>query len=68
MHIELNEGDTLTVGFLDADGDVAVAFDTKDFPEQIVVKESGGLDGNVKGVANKILLGLLGLLYYLFLF
>lgn len=60
MIINLQPGDKLIIGFADEngmpeDGQFEVHFDTKEYPESVAVKESGGLDANIVGKANAIL-------------
>lgn len=53
--ILLKSGDYVAVGFADSDGGFEVHFDTANHPNAIILKETAGLPGNVKGGANEIL-------------
>lgn len=53
--IMMYPGETLLIGFADSDGEFAIHFDNASYPKQLVVRESDGLSGNVKGGANEIL-------------
>lgn len=55
MKIILSPGEDLQIEFADTDGQFTIAFDTVQFPRQIVVKETGGMDGNVIGIARAVL-------------
>lgn len=46
--------DVLRVQFDGTDGEFEIHFDSASQPNKIVVKESAGLPGNVKGGANEI--------------
>ena len=55
MIITLAPGDSLQVQFKDTDGEFQVHFDTKEHPQSIIVKETGGMPGNIIGKAQTTL-------------
>ena len=48
-------GGCVTICFEDTDGEFEVIFDTGDFPDQLLIRETAGLPGNIKGQADEIL-------------
>lgn len=42
MVINLSPGDELTVQFLDTDGEFRIHFDTKTYPDAVIVEETAG--------------------------
>lgn len=55
MIVTLNPGESLTVQFHESDGEFEIHFDTKAHPNALVVKETAGLAGSVKGAALEIM-------------
>lgn len=49
------QGETLIVQFADTDGEFTIDFDSRAYPNQLVVRESDGIKGNKVGTANAIL-------------
>lgn len=48
MIINLSPGDKLVVQFEDADGEFCIHFDSKTYPNAVVVEETAGLPDNSK--------------------
>jgi len=55
MKVTIKPGESVDIELEGTDGEFSVHFDTKEHPQAVVVKESAGLEGNVKGGANEIL-------------
>lgn len=60
MKVTIGPGETLVIRFMDddgleTDGEFKVFFDTKKYPNAIVVQETDGFDGSIKGVGGEIL-------------
>lgn len=59
MEIRLAPGDKLTVllgtDSDQVDGEFEIHFDTEKYPNQLVIAETAGLPGNVKGEASSVL-------------
>lgn len=55
MYVTLKPGESLNVQFHETDGEFEVHFDTPQYPQALVVKETAGLPGSVKGGAEEIL-------------
>jgi hypothetical protein len=53
--IELKPGESLTVKLFETDGEFEIHYDTKEHPNALVVKETAGLPGSIKGDADSIL-------------
>lgn len=53
--IVLSHGESVSVQFEGTDGSFELHFDTTDHPNQIVVKETACLYGNVVGEGNSVL-------------
>ncbi len=53
--IVMYEGETLIIQFADMDGEFTIDFSSRTYPQQLVVRESDGIKGNVKGGAGEIL-------------
>jgi hypothetical protein len=55
VNIVLNPGEAVSVSFAETDGSFEIHFDTKEHPNAVVVKETGGMPGNVCGKAFEIM-------------
>lgn len=53
--ITLNTGESVSIAFANTDGEFLIAYDTPQYPEQLVVKETAGLPGSVVGAASAVL-------------
>ncbi len=49
--LTLTTGDALVIEFAHTDGQFEIHFDSKEAPDQILIRETAGLDGNVVGKA-----------------
>lgn len=47
MKVILKPGDTLIIEFADSDGQFQIDFDSTEFPNQVIVRETAGMPGNV---------------------
>lgn len=59
IKVKVERGDILIIEFYDGDkdndGQFEVHLDSSEFPNRLIIKESAGLSGNVKGLSNEIL-------------
>lgn len=53
--ITLMPGEKVVIQFHESDGEFEIHFDTAGHPDAIVVKETGGFEGSVKGAALEIM-------------
>lgn len=53
--ITLNNGESISIAFANADGEFQIHYDSAKYPQQLVVEETGGFAGNIKGGALEIM-------------
>ena len=55
MIIELQQGDVLTIQIHDSDGEFEIHYNSERHPDSLLIKETGGMSGNIIGEANEII-------------